>query len=83
MQEALCQCIFLLLFAGRDGDKRPAPIMVGDATRAGDSWCTVPEVPVAYMYRVYRESLYGAPSQRDLVLLGSGVAYRVTSSSAR
>ena len=45
MQEALCQSIFLLLFAGRDGDKaRPAPIMVGDATRAGDSWCTVPEV---------------------------------------
>ena len=45
VQEALCQAIFLLLFAGRDANgARPAAIMVGDATRAGDSWCTVPEV---------------------------------------
>ena len=42
MQEALCQCIFLLLFAGRDRSR--AAVVVGDATRAGDSWCTVPEV---------------------------------------
>ena len=38
MQEALCQCIHLLLHVAMD------PVVGGDVTRDGDAWCTVPEV---------------------------------------
>ena len=38
VQEAMCQCVHLLLQLDKD------PIIGADVTRDGDAWCTPPEV---------------------------------------